>query len=188
MDIKNYIQESIKVKSDILESEDILKQLGSVINEIIDCYKRGNKLLIAGNGGSAADTQHFAAEIVCRFKKERKGYPAIALTTDSSILTAWANDYDFSAVFARQVEALGKEGDIFFGISTSGNSKNIIEAVSVAKKEGLKTICLLGNEGGSLKDSADVSLVVPSSDTARIQESHIMLIHIICEEVEKTFE
>ncbi|MDD5638411.1 MAG: D-sedoheptulose 7-phosphate isomerase [Candidatus Pacebacteria bacterium] len=185
--MKNYIQESIEVKNKILNSEEILNQLNLIIAEINNCFQRGNKVLIAGNGGSAADAQHFVGEIVGRYKKERKGYPAIALSTDSSVLTAWANDYGFETVFSRQVEALGKQGDIFFGISTSGNSKNIIEAVKKSKELGLTTICLAGKDGGKLKDLADFFIVVPSDNTPRIQESHIMLIHIICEEVEKNF-
>jgi D-sedoheptulose 7-phosphate isomerase len=143
--------------------------------------------LIAGNGGSAADAQHFAGEIVGRFKKERKGYPAIALTTDASIITSWANDYDFNTIFSRQIEALGKEGDVFLGISTSGNSKNIIEAVKKAKEMGIFCICLLGKDGGELKNLTDLSIIIPSDNTPRIQECHIMIIHIICEELEKSF-
>jgi len=187
MDIKKQIQDSIDVKNSILIDEKILKHLELAINEINNCYSNGNKLLIAGNGGSAADAQHFAGEIVCRFEKERKGYPAISLTTDSSILTAWSNDYGFASLFARQVEALGNKGDIFIGISTSGNSENILEGVKKAKKLGLTTICLLGNGGGKLKDIADISIIIPSENTARIQESHVMLIHIICSEIEKKF-
>jgi D-sedoheptulose 7-phosphate isomerase len=124
--------------------------------------------------------------MVGRFKKERKGYPAIALTTDSSIITAWSNDYGFDTVFSRQLEALGREGDIFLGISTSGNSKNIIEAVKKAKQLGIFSICLLGHDGGKLRNIADISILVPSDNTPRIQECHIMFIHMICEEVEKS--
>jgi len=149
-----------------------------------NCFNNGSKLLIAGNGGSAADSQHFAAEIVGRYKKERRGYPAIALTTDTSILTAWGNDYDFESVFSRQIESLGQQGDIFLGISTSGNSKNVILAVKKAKEMGMITIGLLGNNGGNLKDLVDMSIIVPSTNTARIQEVHITIIHILCEEIE----
>jgi len=186
--MKNQIKESIEVKSKILQSKDILIKLSEIIDRINECFQQGHKLLIAGNGGSAADAQHFAGEIVGRYKKERKGYPAIALTTDSSVLTSWANDYSFDTVFSRQIEALAKKGDIFLGISTSGNSKNIIEAVKKAKELGIVTVCFLGKDGGALKDLADFSIIVPSDDTPRIQESHIMFIHIICEEVEKNFE
>jgi D-sedoheptulose 7-phosphate isomerase len=186
--MKNYIEESIEVKNKILQSKEILDKLSLIIVKINECFQQGNKILIAGNGGSAADAQHFAGEIVGRFKKERSGYPAIALTTDSSVLTSWANDYSFDTVFSRQLEALGKKGDIFFGISTSGNSKNIIEGVKKAKELGIIIICLLGKDGGVLKDLADFSIIIPSNNTPRIQESHIMLIHIICEEVEKNFQ
>jgi len=185
--MRNQIKESIETKNRILQNKEILNKLSLIISEINNCFQRGNKILIAGNGGSAADAQHFAAEIVGRYKKERKGYPAIALTTDTSIITALANDYNFDLIFARQVEALAKKGDIFFGISTSGNSKNIIEGVKKAKELGVTTVCLLGKGGGKLKDLADFSIIVPSNNTPRIQESHIMLIHIICEEVEKNF-
>lgn len=185
--MRNQIKESIEVKGKILNSEELLNKLSLIISKIDKCFQRGNKILIAGNGGSAADAQHFAGEIVGIFKKERKGYPAIALTTDSSVLTSWANDYSFDTVFSRQIEALGKKGDIFFGISTSGNSKNIIEAVKKAEELGIISICLLGKDGGKLKDLTDFLIVVPSDDTPRIQECHIMLIHIICEEVEKQF-
>jgi len=134
---------------------------------------------------SAANSQHFAAEIVGRFKLERKGLPAIALTTDISILTAIGNDYGFDRIFERQVEALGKEGDVLAGISTSGNSENVIKAANKAKEMGIYTIGLLGKGGGKLKDIVDLALVVPSNDTARIQECHLTIYHVICEEVEK---
>lgn len=185
--MRNQIKESIEVKNKILQSKEILNKLSLIIAKINDCLQQGGKILIAGNGGSAADAQHFAGEIVGRYKKERKGYPAIALTTDISIITSIANDYSFDIIFSRQIEALAKKGDIFFGISTSGNSKNIIEAVKKAKELGLTTVCLLGKGGGKLKDLADFSIIVPSEDTPRIQECHIMLIHIICEEAEKLF-
>ena len=186
--MKNQIKESIEVKNKLLNNKDILNELNLIISKINECFRGGYKLLIAGNGGSAADAQHFAGEIVGRYKKERKGFPAIALTTDSSVLTSWSNDYSFDTVFSRQIEALAKKGDIFFGISTSGNSKNVIEGVKKAKEIGITTICLLGKDGGKLKDLADLSIVVPSDNTPRIQECHIMLIHIICEEVEKNFQ
>jgi D-sedoheptulose 7-phosphate isomerase len=146
----------------------------------IQTLKTGGKILICGNGGSAADAQHFSAEIVGRFVKERRGYPAIALATDSSILTSVGNDYSFENIYARQVEAYAKPGDLLFGISTSGNSGNIVRAMTAAKKAGIATIALLGNEGGSIKNMCDVSLVVPVAVTARIQECHILIIHMIC--------
>ncbi len=185
--IKEFIRQSISLKNFLLEDSNFIELTQQAINLLNNCFKNGNKILIAGNGGSAADSQHFAAEIVCRFKKERKAYPAIALTANSSTLTAWGNDYDFKSIFSRQIEAFGKAGDVFIGISTSGNSENIINAIDKAKQMGLKTICLLGKDGGKLKNSADINLIVPSNDTPRIQEVHIMLIHIICEEVEKSF-
>jgi D-sedoheptulose 7-phosphate isomerase len=148
-------------------------------------FTHGNKLLVMGNGGSAADAQHFAAEIVGRFKLERPALPAIALTTDSSILTAIGNDYGFDAVFARQVEGLAACGDVVVGISTSGNSPNVMAALEIARSRGCKTIALLGRDGGALRALADIPVIVPSCDTPRIQEGHITIIHIICDLLEK---
>ncbi|MFH1780840.1 MAG: D-sedoheptulose 7-phosphate isomerase [Candidatus Nealsonbacteria bacterium] len=148
---------------------------------IIDALKQGRKVLFCGNGGSAADAQHIAAELVGRFKKERRGLPAIALTTDTSIMTAIANDYWYDLLFARQVEALGDKNDILIAISTSGNSMNIVRAVEAAKFKGLKTIGFLGAEGGKLKDLVDLSLIVPSQESDRVQEVHILIAHIICQ-------
>jgi D-sedoheptulose 7-phosphate isomerase len=145
----------------------------------------GNKLLVMGNGGSAADSQHFVAEIVGRFKLERRALPAIALSTDTSILTAIGNDYGFDAVFSRQVEALAAPGDVVVGISTSGNSPNVLTALKIAKARGCRTIGLLGKDGGSIKAACDLALVVPSEDTPRIQEGHITIIHIVCDLVER---
>ncbi|WP_457639470.1 D-sedoheptulose 7-phosphate isomerase [Persephonella sp.] len=142
--------------------------------------KSGRKVLICGNGGSAADAQHFAAEIVGRFEKERRGYPAIALTTDTSALTAIGNDYGFDQIFSRQVEALGEKGDILIGISTSGNSQNVIKAVETAKKIGIFTVGFLGKDGGKLKEIVDTAFIVPHSRTARIQEVHLTLEHTLC--------
>ena len=138
-----------------------------------------------GNGGSAADAQHIAGELVGRFKKERKAIPAISLSTDTSILTAIGNDYGFEKVFERQIEALGNKGDVVIGISTSGNSENVYRAMKLAKKMGLTTIGLLGNDGGKIKNLSDIALVVPSKNTPRIQETHITIGHIICEGVER---
>lgn len=185
--VREYFEESIAAKQATLQDPTILSKVGEAIECLAKAYARGHKVLIAGNGGSAADSQHFAAELVCRFKRERKGRPAIALTTDTSILTAWSNDYDFESVFARQIDALGVHGDVFIGISTSGNSKNIIRAVEKAKAEGMTTICLLGCGGGKLRGMSDIDIIVPSSNTPRIQEVHTLLVHSICEEVEKTF-
>ena len=148
----------------------------------------GNKILIAGNGGSAADAQHFAAELVGRFMTERKGLPAMALTTDTSIITSIANDYDYNRIFSRQIEALANEGDIFVGISTSGNSANIIEAVNEAKEKGVKTIGFLGKDGGKLKELCDMVLLVPNNATARVQEAQELSYHLICQVVDMVIE
>ena len=155
---------------------------------IVDSFKKGGKLLIAGNGGSAADSQHFAAELVGRFKKERRALPAIALTANTSILTAIANDYSFDKVFSRQIEALAKNGDVFFAISTSGNSANIVEGIRAAKKIGCLVIGLTGKAGGKMKDICDILIDVDSDDTPRIQENHILIIHSICEIIENSYE
>ena len=149
-----------------------------------NCLRSGGKILLCGNGGSAADSQHLAAEFVGRFVKERKALPAMALTTDTSILTSIGNDYSFDKVFSRQVEALGAANDILFGISTSGNSPNVLAAVTTARGLGLKTIGLAGKDGGALAKSVDLPLVVRSTNTARVQECHITIGHIICELVE----
>jgi D-sedoheptulose 7-phosphate isomerase len=177
-EIVSIFEESANLKKEFVYeyAEDIVN-LGILIGKRL---KFGNKLLICGNGGSAADSQHFAAEVVGRFEKERRGFSAIALTTDTSALTAIGNDYGFDKVFSRQVEALGQKGDILIGISTSGNSKNVIEAVKVAKGLGIFTVGLLGKDGGQLKDLVDKAFIVRSNNTARIQEIHITFIHAIC--------
>jgi phosphoheptose isomerase len=152
---------------------------------IAACFNAGNKLLVCGNGGSAADSQHFAAEFAGRFKETgRRALPAIALTADGSFLTAWANDSSFDDVFARQIEALGKPGDVLFAISTSGTSENTVRALRAGAELGMQTIGLLGRDGGAMRDLADLAIIAPGSDTQRIQELHILLIHIICELVE----
>jgi D-sedoheptulose 7-phosphate isomerase len=151
---------------------------------IANCLQFGNKLLLFGNGGSAADAQHLAAEFVGRFVRERAGLPAIALTTDSSILTAVGNDYGFEQVFSRQIEALGRPNDVAIGISTSGNSANVIEGVKQASKQKLKTIGLTGKDGGAIATCVDLSITVACANTARIQECHITIGHILCELVE----
>jgi D-sedoheptulose 7-phosphate isomerase len=147
----------------------------------VDTIKRGNKVLLCGNGGSAADAQHIAAEFTGRYKTERRGLPAIALTTDTSALTAIGNDYGYDRVFDRQVEALANEGDLVIGISTSGNSKNVISALSLAKEMGCNTLGLSGRDGGAMNDVCDINLVVPSNNTPRIQEIHILFGHTICQ-------
>lgn len=182
-EIKNIINESCDVKKKI--ADNLSNEIEEFVNIIIGCYKKDNKVMICGNGGSAADSQHISAEFVGRYKKERKGLPCIALTTDTSILTAWSNDYDFETVFERQVASLGKEGDVLIGLSTSGNSKNVIKAFEKAKEMKIKTISLLGKDGGKSKNMADIELIMPSNNTARIQEAHITILHIMCELVEK---
>ena len=183
--MERYFKESMALLQAVLADKRLLGALETCASDIAACFASGNKLLIAGNGGSAADAQHFAAEMVGRYKLERKAFPALALTVDSSILTAWSNDYAFETVFARQIEAHGKAGDVFIGISTSGNSRNLVEAVKRARTMGIQTVCFLGNRGGVLKDLCDVALIVPSSDTPHVQEVHEMFFHSICEEVER---
>jgi len=179
----------LQLKSHRKVIEAIEQQLTSTIAavaEIIsESLKNGKKLLVMGNGGSAADAQHMAAEIIGRFKMERRGLPAIALTTDSSILTAIANDYGFEMVFRRQVEALAVQGDVVMGITTSGSSPNVRAALDLAGEMGCRTIGLLGGDGGTIKDCVEIALTVPATDTPRIQEGHITIIHIICDMVEK---
>ena len=160
-------------------------QINDAINLIINSIKNGNKLIIFGNGGSAADAQHIAAELIGRFKLERKSLPAIALTTDSSILTSLGNDYSYDIIFSRQCESLVSKNDVVIGISTSGNSKNVELGMITAQKIGAKTIGLLGHDGGVIKSVSDISIIVNSDDTANIQESHRVIYHIICELVEK---
>ena len=156
-----------------------------IVEVIVKSMKNGGKVLVCGNGGSAADSQHIAAELVGRFVKERKAMASIALTTDSSILTCMGNDYGFDDIFSRQVEGLGKKGDILIGISTSGNSKNVIKAVEKAKELGVITVGLLGKDGGKLKDMCDYDITFNYNETARVQEHHIMTYHMICEFVEE---
>ncbi|SJM93690.1 D-sedoheptulose-7-phosphate isomerase [Crenothrix polyspora] len=164
-----------------------LDDINAAVQLLISTLNQGGKILLCGNGGSAADCQHIAAEFVVRYEKKRRALAAIALTTDSSILTAHANDYDFDTVFARQIEALGNEKDCLIAISTSGNSKNIVKAVQTARLQGLSVIALTGCEGGELKKQATVSIVVPSAVTARIQEAHIVIAHWWCGAVEEVF-
>mgnify|MGYP003683927923 FL=1 len=159
-------------------------QINDAINLIINSIKNGNKLIIFGNGGSAADAQHIAAELIGRFKLERKSLPAIALTTDTSILTSLGNDYSYDTIFSRQCESLVLKNDVVIGISTSGNSKNVELGMKTALKKGAKTIGLLGHNGGIIKSVSDISIIVNSVDTANIQESHRVIYHIICNLVE----
>lgn len=186
-----------RIESVINEQIDNLKKLKNDIyyKKIIDASEmiskaiiNGGKLLVAGNGGSAADSQHIAAEIVGRYVLERDAYAAIALTTDTSILTAVGNDYSYDEIFSRQVQGLGKSGDVFLGISTSGNSKNVIKAIEMAKSKGLLVIGLTGSDGGKMKDMCDILINFNYSETARVQEHHIMTYHLICEFVEKSLK
>jgi D-sedoheptulose 7-phosphate isomerase len=182
--IKNYLSASLAVKKKLNEDESIIESIKNAAEVIENTYRNGNKILIAGNGGSAGDAQHIAAEFVSRFFYDRPGLPAIALTTDTSMLTAIGNDYGFINLFSRQIQAQGNSGDVFIGISTSGNSENIIEAVNEAKKHGLITLGLCG-EKGILSSLVDISLSAPSTSTPHIQECHIVMGHIICGLVEE---
>lgn len=183
--IKNHFKESIDIKEQILKDENILDLIKKVALEIIKAYKNGNKTLLAGNGGSAADAQHIAGELVSRFYFDRPGLASIALTTDTSILTAIGNDYGYEKVFSRQLEAQGTKGDIFIGISTSGNSANILKALEICKEKGIISIGLTGQSGGKMNELCDYCIKVPSSCTPRIQESHILIGHILCAIVEE---
>lgn len=178
------MEDSINVKQALIKDPKIIETIGMVASKEIECINGGGKLIICGNGGSASDALHFAGEIVGRFEKERNAWPAVVLNSDVATMTAISNDYGYDDVFSRQVEAWAKKSDVFIGISTSGNSKNVLKAMKKAKELGAVTVGLLGKDGGQIKDIADHSIVVPSDVTARIQESHIMIIHIMCELIE----
>lgn len=182
--IKETILESSKI---ILNSNEQIKEIEKAIVKITKCLKNGKKIIIFGNGGSAADAQHIVAEFIGRFKLERETLPAIALTSNSSIVTALANDYSYDTIFSRQCEGLVQKGDTVIGISTSGKSLNVKKGLMVSRKKGAITIGLLGNKGGTIGKICDISIVVKSSSTPRIQEAHRTIYHIICEEVEKEF-
>jgi len=177
------LEESANIKR--LMAQNLSDKIADAAQIVLDSYKTGGKVLLIGNGGSAADAQHIAAELVGRFKLERKGLPAIALTTNSSILTALANDSAYNTVFCRQLEALASSEDVLIAISTSGNSPNILQAVKTAHTKHITVIGLTGGNGGKLKDIADLVIIVPSINTARIQEAHITIGHIICRLVEE---
>ncbi len=183
--IKQQIQDSIKTKQEVLEK--IVPEIEKSANILINALKNGKKVLVCGNGGSAADAQHFAAELIVRFETERKALPAIALTTDTSILTAGANDYGIDTLFSRQVEGLGAKGDVLVAISTSGNSPNVLKAIEAAKSQGMEVIGLTGRDGGKMK-SLPNCVIIPSQSTARVQESHIMIVHVWCKLVDQAFE
>jgi len=184
--IKNTIKESIKVKQDILSDKDLLGLIYSAAEYCIECFTQGNKILLCGNGGSAADAQHIAAELTGRFQFDRKPLYAEALHVNTSYLTAVANDYHYDKVFSRMVEAVGKSGDVLIALSTSGNSKNVVEAAKQARNQDMIVIGLTGRDGGELLQNSEICLKVPSNNTARIQESHIMIGHILCEKIENT--
>lgn len=183
--IKSQFQQNIKLHQDVIDT--IIPEIAKATNLIIEAIKTGHKVILCGNGGSAADAQHIAAELVGRFRRERKALPAIALVTNTSVITAVANDYGYDLSFSRQIEALGEEGDVLIALSTSGNSINVIKAVEIAHSRGLKTIGLLGSDGGRLKKLVEIPIIVPSVETDRVQEIHILIGHIICYLVDLNF-
>lgn len=182
--IRSCFEESIETKKKILMDEFLVEMIENLAILITNTFKNGGKIVICGNGGSASDALHFAGEIVGRFQKERSSWPAVVLNADIATMTAIANDYGYDNVFARQAEAHLTEKDIFIGISTSGNSENVLRAVEVAKKRGCKTVGLLGKDGGAIGENVDNPLIIKSNKTARVQECHITIIHILCELVE----
>ncbi|KPK43017.1 MAG: phosphoheptose isomerase [Omnitrophica WOR_2 bacterium SM23_29] len=182
--INDKLLESIQVKEELMRT--CIAQIVQLAGCVINCLKKGGKIIFFGNGGSAADSQHLAAEFVGRFKKDRRALAAIALTTDTSILTSLANDYGYEVIFAKQIEALGSKNDVAIGISTSGRAKNVIQGIKKAKEMNLETIGLTGGDGGILAKVAGISLIVPSKVTARIQEAHITIGHIVCELAEES--
>lgn len=182
--INSIIQASINVKQQLLNDATIINTIDNCVTLIVQAFNNGNKVLFAGNGGSAADAQHLAAEFSGRFYIDRKALPAEALHCNTSYLTAVANDYSYDVIYARLLEGIGNSGDVMIGLSTSGNSKNIIQAFEVAKQKNITTIGFTGATGGKMKDLSDYLINVPSTDTPRIQESHILIGHIICELVE----
>lgn len=180
-----YFYESAEVQKKFIdENTDLLQRICELI---VHALKNGNKILVCWNGGSAADSQHFVAELIARYKTERKSLPAIALTTDTSILTAIGNDYDFDRIFSRQVEWLWQKWDILIWFSTSGNSKNIVRAIEIAKSNGMISIGLLGKGGWCIKDIVDYAIIVPSDNTPRIQECHMTIYHSICEYIDASY-
>ena len=180
--IENILKETVRVKQEAFAQNQ--GKIMEAVKVLTEAFKKNRKVVLFGNGGSAADSQHIAAELIGRFQKERRALAAIALTTDTSILTALSNDYSADIIFARQIEGLGQEGDVAIGFSTSGNSTNVIEGIKTAKRMGLTTISLTGCGGGKLAGLTDISIIVPSKVTARVQEAHICIAHVICELVE----
>jgi D-sedoheptulose 7-phosphate isomerase len=184
--MKRQIQDGLKARADILlrMSATLSDVIANAAEMIGSALETGHTLFLCGNGGSAADSQHIAAELIGRFERERNSYPAVALTTDTSALTAIGNDYGFEHIFSRQLEGLAKEGDVLLGISTSGGSKNVIKAMKLAKTKGLSTIALTGANPGAMGDLADITIAIPSRRTALVQEGHIAVGHLLCELVE----
>jgi D-sedoheptulose 7-phosphate isomerase len=185
INIKSIVEKSIATKQQIIDDGTLLKTVAQIADEIVKCYKNGGKVLFCGNGGSAADAQHLAAELSGRFYFDRAPLDAEALHVNSSYVTAVANDYSYNDIYSRYISGVGKKGDVFIGISTSGNSENVLRALNIAKQKGLVTIAMTGATGGKMKPIVDLLLNVPSTDTPRIQESHIMLGHIFCEIIEE---
>ena len=183
--IKNIIQASIDTKQQILNDEKLIQTIEKIVSVITDAFKVGNRIYFCGNGGSAADAQHLAAEFSGRFYTDRKALPAEALHCNTSYLTAVANDYGFDVVYSRMIDGIGETGDVLIGLSTSGNSANIVNAFEVAKEKGITTIAFTGITGGQMKSVSDYLVNIPSTDTPRIQESHITIGHIICQLVEE---
>ena len=183
--IGNQVKKSYEVKQGIYSDAELMELIQTVSQETVKAYENGCKTLIAGNGGSAADAQHIAGEFVSRFYFDRPGLASMALTTDTSILTAIGNDYGYEKLFSRQVQANGNKGDVFIGISTSGNSKNILEALKECKEKGIVTVGLTGASGGKMAELCDYCIKVPSNETPRVQEAHILIGHIICAIVEE---
>jgi D-sedoheptulose 7-phosphate isomerase len=181
------LQQSVEVLQAIFRDSALASTLDAIVNCSVDALGNGNRILFAGNGGSAADAQHFSAELVGRFYKERPGLPAMALTTDTSALTAIGNDYGFAHIFSRQLEANGRAGDVFFGISTSGNSENIIQAVRTCRDLGILSVSMTGKDGGRIRALSDWCVMVPSQSTPRIQEAHTAIGHTICTLIEQRF-
>lgn len=185
--IKKFLEESIAVKQRILADEKLLKQVDLAAKKMVESLKGGGTIYLCGNGGSACDAMHFTEELVARYKRDRQGYRAMHFL-DPSTMTCWSNDYDYNTAFERQAEVFCTDKDIFIGITTSGNSANILKAAEKAKVKGAYTIALSGKNGGMVKDIADITIIVPSKETDRIQESHITLVHIFCEMIETSIE
>lgn len=183
--IRTRLQESAAIRLALVDDDILIHKVTELSDEIINCIAKGGKLAVCGNGGSATDAIHFSGEVVGRFQRERRPWPVISLNADISILTGIANDYGYEDVYARQVQAYLREGDILLGISTSGNSENVLRAVQMARKMGVRTAALLGKDGGRIGGTVDIPVIVPNNVTARVQEVHITLIHILCELLEE---